>query len=369
MTEIINGDALRDAVARAIELAGGDLAAWQPGLERGLLRAATEHESVRPARRRRADPEWAQRKFALGLPLRRFHEADRTNLTLELAELLGRLRAVAELAARPGTPIGRAARKLLAGVPHHRGCLFLLLMAAESLLARARRAELLARRHEGLRPPAALRHEGLAGHRCASIAEIMALGRTAGNCLRKEEGQWEAFARGEVDIWALHRGAWLVGVLEVTRDGPAAGTLAAALGPRNAAIGAADAPAVAAFCRAAGIVIGQETDLLLPEFADPPLLGPRTVVVGEAVAVFVEWPGAVRVDIRGGRRGCPGGLQVVALAFDPGRSLAESTMAGEAGLRGLDGRTRKLLRKVVRAVAMEQAVPSLVQHRLLALAA
>jgi len=369
MVEIINGDALRRVVAGAIEGGPPSLAPWRRALERLLLRSAADHDSIRRARRRKADPEWAKRKFDLGQPLYRFCEDRRLFLESDIADIVDKLGKVADIAMRPDAPFAREARKVLDGLAHHRDGFLLFDTPADRLLDRMRRTALVARRHEVLRPVEEMRHAGLAGRRCTTIGEVMALGRAAGNCLRNGMEEWGAFADGDVDIWSLHRSERLLAVLEVARRGSAQGTLSTALGPRNTKIGAADAPAVAAFCRAAGIVIRQETDLLLPEFTEPPLLGPRTVVVGRAVAVFVEWPAAVRVDIQSPTSDWRGGTERLALSFDPGRSLAEAVVAGDADIGGLDKHARKLLRKVVCAVAMEQAAPSLVQHRLLALAA
>lgn len=351
--DIINADALHDHTTT---------------LRACLRRAAEGHRSVRKAHRRKADPDWAQRKFEGGAPLHRFDEGRRGELVGLIRDQLDGLGRVAGMAAQGG-PFAREAAAVLRGLPHHRGDLRSLGHQAAGLIERAGVAGLRARRHEALRPPAAVAAGPLVGTRCVSIEEVMRLGRRARNCLATRDESWRRLAEGERDYWSLREGDRLVAVLEVGRPG---GEVVEALGPANATVGLRDARDVARFCEAAGLRIGAGCAGLLPGFAAEPVVAPTVVEVGGRVALYAEWPAAVRVDL-GGEAGTwwggQGPARVLALAFDPGRPLAEAILGGDDPRGAVAGFGRRRLRRIVGSVARGHATPTLVQHRLLALSA
>lgn len=78
---------------------------------------------------------------------------------------------------------------------------------------------------------------------------------------------------------------------------------------------------MALFCQAAELAISQRCQGLLPDYAASLLIEPRVVPLGREVALYAEWPTAVRIDLSGaadlseewdGRT-----RRVLSLAFDP----------------------------------------------------
>ena len=80
-------------------------------------------------------------------------------------------------------------------------------------------------------------------------------------------------------------------------------------------------------------------------------------------ALYAEWPAAVRIDL-GGPKG-----RVLSLTFDSAKPLARALREGDDPTEAVARFGPKALRRIVARVAMAQAEPTLVQHRLLALAA
>ena len=263
----------------------------------------------------------------------------------------------------------RNAAAFLKSLPHRRGTIRDLCREAWRLIEQAETAALRARRHELLRRPAQLSAGRLHGTRCVSINEVARLGRTARNCLSNNEDYWKQFASGKIDIWSLHDGDRLVAALEVKR---ASNEVVEAFGPSNATIGLHDVREVTQFCMVAGFAIGRGCEGLLTEFATPYLVAPRVIEDGKRIAIYAEWPTAVRIDLSAssGRETLFGGsTETLALSFDPDRRCGESALEQGDPRQLIVRFGRKRVRRIVRAIALDQTAPTLVQHRLLALAA
>lgn len=366
---LINAGALQDVVGHALEGAPPAIQGQSPGIGAYIRRAAEQHDSVRKARRRRDDPAWAQAKFNEGCPLYRFREDDRETLLSEIRRSLRELEKVAELAADGKGPCAREAAAYLRGLTHQRPSFRSLRIEVRSLLRQARRAALCTRKDEVLRPPAEVSAGALIGKRCVSVKEIINLGNGARNCLAHNETYWEDFVSGSVDIWGLRKQSRLVAVLRVKRD---ENCIVEAKGPGNAAIGLLDARDVALFARVASLTIDGDCDGLLLDYAEPLLVEPKVVLLGREVALYAEWPAAVRIDLSDKDEPFPFGngsrIKRLVLSFDSARPLAMTILDGTDPRDAVEAFGRKALRQIVRSVALEQTTPSLVQHRLLALA-
>lgn len=370
--DIINAPALQDAIDKLLEDAPLALQTYMSALRPALRRALETHDSVRRARRRKSDPDWAQAKFAQGQTLYRFFPDDFLDWEVEdWAEELGPL---AEVVSARG-PGWREAASFLRGLPHQDRSLDDLRREARGLLRRAESAALRARRDEALRQPANVAVKSLTGTRCVSVQDIIRLGREAGNCLTDNEEHWKTFVEGQTDVWSLRQEGRLIAVIEAAQDG----RVTEVLGPGNQPIGPAEAGPVASFCRAAGLTLTGSGSNLRPEFADPAVIDRRVVRLGRRIAVYSEWPTAVRIDLsvtagnENGRRasfGEPCGIdRTLALSFDPARSCAEAVLGDDDPRDAIRRFGRKRLRRIVGTVAMGDVLPSLVQHRLLAMAA
>ena len=366
--DIINAPALQSAIDDALEGLPPALWGHRSALRAGLAKAAERHASVRMAKRRKCDPGWAQRKFADGNRLYRFHERERNDLIQEIKDQFEDLAQVGVLAKGDG-PLRADAAAFLRGLPHRDDDLYEIGKAAWQIFERARVVALRSRRHEVLREPAQMPSGELIATLCISIDAVIRLGRDARNCLANSEAHWRRVADGHSDIWSIREGDRLVAVLEVARDDR---RVVEAQGTANAAISARDIHPVAQFVRAAGFDVDEECYGLLPEFAQAPIVGPTIIVVKRRVALYVEWPLAVRIDISGENDFARLGLTkstTLALAFDPNLSCAEDLLATPS----LDAEIRRLgrrnVRRIVQAVALAGPAPTLVQHRLQALAA
>lgn len=370
MKDIINVPAFRCAIDRALEGAPPGLLDRWPGIGAYLRRAAESHGSVRRARGRNSDPAWARAKFDEGRPLHRFHEQDRGELIEDICKQLDELSQVARLAGELNGPCAQEAAAFLRGLTHRWPSLSELRHEVAALLERERSIALRARMDETVRSPSEIRAGRLTGTCCQSVRQIVDLGREARNCLAVNERYWEGFVSGGLDIWSLRSGSRLVTVLKVKRD---KGCVVEAEGPGNQPVGLHDARDVALFCQAAGLAIGRNCNGLLADYAAQFLVEPRVVPLGREVAVYAEWPTAVRIDLSGGvelSEDWDGrSRRMLTLAFDPACPLVAAVLHGPDPRDAVEAFGRKALRRIVQSVAMEQAVPSLVQHRLLALAA
>lgn len=367
--DIINAPELQEAIEEALSATPAALRDYQPGLRAYLRRAAESHESIRRAHRRKSDPAWAQTKFDEGRVLYRLYARDRDELVEDLRNQFDELVQVAVLARDERASIQRNSAAFLKSLPHRRGTIRDLGREAWRLVEQAETAALRARRHEIIRPPAQLSAGSLHGTRCASIDEVVRLGRTARNCLSDNKDYWKQFASGEIDIWSLHDGDRLVAALEVKR---ASNQVAEAFGPSNATIGLHDARDVTRFCTVAGFGIGRGCEGLLTEFATPYLVEPRVIEDGKRIAIYAEWRTAVRIDLSdsSNRMAMFGGsMETLALSFDPDRRCGESVLEQDDPRQSIVRFGRKRVRRIVRAIALDQTAPTLVQHRLLTLAA
>lgn len=369
--DIINAPALHQAIERIMEGAPPALQVYGSALRAGLRSAAEGHPGIRRARRRRTDPDWAQAKFANRVPLWRFHGDH--GFEEDFEELLAALSQVGAIAAE-GEGLSGEAAAFLRGLPHRALSERDLWIAANDLTERHAVARLWTRRDEPMRAPLRIEDEVAVAVRCATISEIIRLSREARNCL-KEKDHWTAFAREEANVWSVRAEGRLLAVLWADR----AGRVTEIRAPSNATVPVADVQAVARLCVRAGLDLGGCEGDVLPAFAEAPRLV-RWVRVKDRVAVYAEWQGAVRIDLgceADGRRGWP--LFTIGPASDPDRTLAlgfDAAVPCGAGALGEDGPGRavrrfgrKWVRRVVGAVALEETAPSLVQHRLLALAA
>lgn len=370
--DIINAPALRNAIDELLEGAPPTLRGHIPALRAALRKAMETHESVRKARRRKTDPDWAQAKFDDNQNLYRFHEKKLDDWEIE--DLLAELGEVAQIVASGGVQ-SRKAAAFLRGLAHGDHTVDGIRRSANLIIRAHESAKLRARRHEVLRQPVDVAAGSLIGTRCVSIEDITRLGREAQNCLADNEKYWKAFADGQTDLWSLREGIRLIAVLEVERSGP----VKEVLGPANAPIGPREAGRIAAFCRAAGLRLEGAGLTVLPDFATPAVIDRRVVMLSKRVAVYSEWPTAVRIDLSGKAGdpddlmelfGCDGGPEcTLALSFDPNCSSAEEVLGRRDPREAIWRFGRKRLRRIVQGIAFGQAVPSLVQHRLLVLSA
>lgn len=281
----------------------------------------------------------------------------------EIAEVLGDL--AAQL--RPGAdPVGaREAVALIRGLPHGSDDLTDVAMKIAELRGAAADRALLARNDEVLREPRAVESDGLTGSLCTSLGQVRALGRAAQNCLERTSHYWEKFLSGGSDFWAVRRGGRLVAVVQNNRG---TAQVIEAKGPRNRPLPLGDVQAVARFCVAAGLAIDRGCDDLLPQFAGPLVVGPRHVRIEDAVAVYAEWDRAVLIAVNSSGRLRPR-CDRLALSFDADRPVAAAVIDGDTCAREVRQFGPKMLRRIVGAIALDQREPTLVQHRLLALAA
>ncbi|WP_156362858.1 hypothetical protein [Rubellimicrobium mesophilum] len=371
--DIINAPALQKVVEDTLQGGPPALRGYRPAVRACIRRLAAEHRSVKKARLRKSDPEWARAKAEAGHALYRFDEAEVAPLVRTIQRTLGWLGQVAELAGNRHLPLSREAGVFLRGLSHRRDDIMVLGLEARHLVQESEqavlKADLYAKRLQPLREPAEIKAGDLIGRRCTTIDEIVQLGRRAQNCLSHRNEYWARFAAGESDFWVLQSGDRLAAILEVkcrTR------CVAAAEGPDGATISLRDARGVALFCKAAGLEIGQRCEGVMLDFAAPFLVEPRVVEVEGRIMAYAEWPTAFRIDLGpepGQRTSGHGPASTLALSFDPSRSVATAILEGQDLCRAVESFGREAIRKVVQTVALDQATPTLVQHRLLALAA
>lgn len=367
--DIINAPALQDAIDELLEGALPTLQNYLPALRVSLYRGLESHESVRKARRRKSDPDWAQRKFAEGRALYRFFRDDLSDW--EINDLLDNLKQVAEIATS-GRGLATDAATFLRGLAHRREKIDDINAATRTFLERTETAALRARRHEALRQPVDVAMDALVGAKCVSIDDIIKLGREARNCLADKEDYWKSFASGRTDIWSLRDGNRLVAVLQAK----VGGFVTEVFGPKNIPIGVVGASRIVAFCKAAGLQLEGAGLDLLPDFAGPLLIAPRVVMLKSRIALYAEWPSAVRIDLSGKTGGSRAFLasedgpdRILTLSFDPEKSCAEEILGATDPREAVNRFGRKRLRQIVQNISLGQTVPSLVQQRLLTLAA
>lgn len=113
--DIINAPTLQDAIDKLLEGAPPALRDHITALRPVLRRLFETHHSVRIARPRKSDPDWAQTKFTQGLTLYRFFTED--FLGWEVEDWADELGPVAEMASAGGLG-SREAAAFLRGLPH-----------------------------------------------------------------------------------------------------------------------------------------------------------------------------------------------------------------------------------------------------------
>jgi hypothetical protein len=372
--DIINGTALQSAIAEALEGMPPALQSYHPALKTYFHRTADQHASIRKAHRRKGDPGWAQRKFDEGQTLYRFDERRREGLVEVIRDQFDDLAKLATLAQNRGRPMAREAGVFLGGLAHRRGgdldgpsrwaCVF---------LQYARIAALKAGRNETLREPAEILAGSLVASRCISLDEVIGTGRSLNNCLRENADLWEEFASGKIDFWSLREDAKIIAVLAVNR---ASKRVVEARGHLNRNIALRHIHGVALFCRKADFSISKDCNGLLAEYADYPVLGPKIVVLDDCVAEYAEWTNAVRIDFgselvdREITDFAMDNLRVIlSLTFDPATSCAAEILDSRDPRDAICTFGKKRLRKIMKIIALNEITPTLVQHRLLALAA
>ncbi len=350
--DIINAPALAEMVEQAVAAAPKALRPFCAGIRTCLRREAEAHFTVTRARRRRADPPWAQAKFEARRPLHRFDEVWGDALAKELRETVGLLAEVATAAARGGSATRRAV-PFLRSLPHRKEGR--LAAATRDLLRDIEGDELLADPAAPIHPPLDIALGSLTAHRCASVAEVRRLGHEARNCLA-DDVDVIAIARGVKKVWALRDGPRLLAVV-TSQDGRAV----EAKGPRNAPIGLHDVRDVARLISAAGLAGGEVG--LHAQFAGEPVLVPTAVETRDRWAYYCEWRDAALLQVDD-----VGESHRLALSFDPDLPLAVAYADRHTDPRHEVAQFgRKRLRRIMKEVANRSAAPTLVQHRLLAL--
>ena len=365
--DIINAPVLQEKINALLVDCPPTLQDYIPTLRPCFRKAVERHDSIRKARRRKNDPTWARDKFENGHRLYRFDPKRLDDWEVEdVLDDLGKLAATIPL----GGSVADEAKAFFRGLPHQQISLEEIGRGARNLIRRAEFLALQARRDEQMRPKARVTALPLVGQRCESIKDIIRLGREAKNCLTDRTEYWEKFAADQIDIWHIRDGNRLVAILEVKR---AQNCVVEAHGPSNKAIGIQDVRHVALFCAEAGFNIGPDCDGLLPDYTAPFLVEPRLVEIGKQIAIYAEWPTAVRIDMSAtrvrGRRRFGGTTETLMLSFDPDQACGASALGENDPRQAISVFGRKEVRKIVRAIALTQVAPSLVQHRLLALAA
>jgi len=283
---------------------------------------------------------------------------------------------VAEWGDGPNNAMALKATALLRGLAHRRDYFGDLGVITENFLAQIQSAALKARRHEILRAPAESVTGSLVASRCVSLDAIMRIGRSADNCLAESGDYWTDFVSGTRDIWAFREDARLVAILAVSRS---LNEVLEVRGPRNRKIAFRHIRDLALFCRERNFTIWESCEGLLAEFAECPVLGPKVIVFDDCVVEYAEWSNAVRVDWSSAVETSVADENdeiwfkkpqaVLTLAFDPASSCAREILDGRDFGKAITAFGEATLRKIVKTIAMDQATPSLVQHRLLALTA
>lgn len=366
--DIINAPDLQEKINELLADCPPPLQEYLLTLRPCFRKALERHDSIRKARRRKNDPKWARDKFENGHTLYRFDPKRLDDWEVEdVLDDLGKLAAIIPL----GGPVADEAKAFFRGLPHQKVSLEEVGRSAHRLIRRRDFLSLQARRDEQMRSTERVTTAPLVGQRCESIKDIIRLGREAKNCLTDCTEYWEKFAADQIDIWYVRDGNRLVAILEVKR---AHNCVVEAHGPSNKAIGIQDVRHVALFCVEAGFNIGPDCDGLLPDYAAPFLVEPRLVEVGKQIAIYAEWPTAVRIDMSAtrrvrGRRRFGGAAETLMLSFDPDQACGASALGENDPRLVISVFGRKEVRKIVRTIALTQVAPSLVQHRLLALAA
>lgn len=370
--DIINGAALRSAIAEALEGLPPALVCHTPALKTYFHRTADQHTSIRQARRRKKDPSWAQRKFNEGVTLYRFDEGHREGLFEAIRDQFDDLAKMALLAQNRDWPMAKEASSFLRQLSHRRGGdLEGPGRWAGNFLRYARIAALKAGRNETLHESAEIVAGALVASRCTSLNAVIRVGRMLENCLSKSADHWEEFASGRIDFWSLRDHTRVVAVLAVKR---ATKHVVEARGRLNKDIALRYVHDVALICRKADFSISTDCEGLLAEYAENPVLGPKVVVLGNCIAEYAEWPNAVRIDIGSevmmvAEFALINKRKILALAFDPTSSCAREILNDRDHRVAICEFGKRRLRKIVKSIALDAITPTLVQHRLLALTA
>lgn len=369
MRDIINAPALRKAIDDCLADIPGPLAPYREVVVGWLHRAAPFHSDVKRAHRRKSDPAWAQAKFDAGVQLWRY-VPDRNCATEDFRSALEDAARLAIIAADTD-PVSYQAARLLRSLAHGATRLNQLCGVAAELEHQARRDRLRRNRDLPMRSPLVLCEGNITGTRCATINDIVKLGRETRNCLNDSVDKYHfAFAQSRTDIWALRDGDRLVAVLEVSLP---RNSVLQVRGPRNFSLTLDDARDVARFCRAAALKVGKTCDGLRPYYADAPLLGPVAIEVDGSVSLYAEWHEGVRIEgYQDGDRAWMDfflGENLFELSFDLSRPLGVELATSPEPAKAAKKFGKKRLRRIVARVALNQLQPTIVQHRLLALAA
>ena len=242
--DIINAPDLDALIGEQLARANTVLAPHLPALRAAFRRALPLHPAVRRARRLRGDPAWAQAKFDAGLPLFRLVrdrevETDLRAVVRELEDLVQARAGDAEVA------------KVLRGLPHFNGDPDALLDLAMTAGERSARRRLRALRHRPLHSPRRIVRGDASAELCATMGEVIALGREARNCLAGNLAVQRRIVTARAAIWAFRHGGLLLAVVEAGADG----RVSRVRGPQNAPVGAADLQDFSSLLAEAGLVV------------------------------------------------------------------------------------------------------------------
>lgn len=222
---LIDAPALFAAVEEALANAAPPLKPWRSYLRNPLYRALLARAIPATAKRRRSDPEWAQRAFDRKERLYRL--GDRLDaVAAKLPDLMDDLTRIGSISSRPEHPMRMEATRFLRSLPHWKpevvrrgrrktGFHPQLHWLAMEFLDRADTAWCRVYRGVHFGEPCVRQIGALTGTRCTSIDEIVSLGREARNCLADIHQTHLQFYRGREEIWSLRAGDDLVAILRV----------------------------------------------------------------------------------------------------------------------------------------------------------
>ena len=147
--DIINAEEFRDKVDALLREASPAVLRHIATIRPWLRAAIEDHESVRIARRRKSDPQWAHLKFDNGHRLYRF-DCERFENSTDFSFMLDELARLAEIA-DSRAPLAHEAKSFLKGLPHHQDSISESERRLAKLLDQAERAAFRAKRRSFLR--------------------------------------------------------------------------------------------------------------------------------------------------------------------------------------------------------------------------